>query len=200
MKPKYASTTVEGEIPTNYEVWTGRIIGLREGGFSYHAIAACVQWNSSTVMRVWKQGTDKHRTARKTSSGRRKVTSEHDNRHLLQMTVNDGTASSSELAVHWSPATGVLMSDLTIYRRLLHSALRARMLLYRIPQAGNHRRMDLQWAHEYRAWQADWYQVVYSGELHFNLWDHNGCVHLRMNATGQLWQSTLPSRVHYRTT
>ncbi|GFW55034.1 uncharacterized protein TNCV_2786491 [Trichonephila clavipes] len=31
----------------------GRIIGLREGGFSNHAIRARVQRNSSTMMRVW---------------------------------------------------------------------------------------------------------------------------------------------------
>ncbi|GFX84585.1 uncharacterized protein TNCV_723931 [Trichonephila clavipes] len=48
-----------------------RIIGIREGGFSYHAIGARVQRNSSTVMRVWKQLTDEHRTTQKTGSGRR---------------------------------------------------------------------------------------------------------------------------------
>ncbi|GFX97702.1 uncharacterized protein TNCV_3065891 [Trichonephila clavipes] len=36
----------------------GRIIGLREGEFSYRAIGARMQRNSSTVMRVWKQWTD----------------------------------------------------------------------------------------------------------------------------------------------
>ncbi|GFU36393.1 transposable element Tcb2 transposase [Trichonephila clavipes] len=55
----------------------GRIIGLREGGFSYRAIGARVQRNSSAVMRIWKQWTDEHRTTRKTGSGRRK---DHDSR------------------------------------------------------------------------------------------------------------------------
>ncbi|GFS53029.1 hypothetical protein TNCV_331441 [Trichonephila clavipes] len=39
------------------------------GGFSYRAIGARVQWNSSTVMGFWKQWTDEHRTIRKTGSG-----------------------------------------------------------------------------------------------------------------------------------
>ncbi|GFX17109.1 uncharacterized protein TNCV_4266351 [Trichonephila clavipes] len=39
----------------------GKNIGLREG-FSYHAIGACVQRNSSIVMRVLKQWTGEHRT------------------------------------------------------------------------------------------------------------------------------------------
>ncbi|GFW30471.1 transposable element Tc1 transposase [Trichonephila clavipes] len=45
-------------------------------------------------MRIWKQWTDKHRTTRKTGSGRWKVTSACDDRHLLCMVVNDHTASS----------------------------------------------------------------------------------------------------------
>ncbi|GFS56516.1 transposable element Tc1 transposase [Trichonephila clavipes] len=61
------------------------IIGLREGGFSYRAVGACVERKSSTMMRVWKQWTDEHRTTRKTASGRRKVTLARDDRHLLRM-------------------------------------------------------------------------------------------------------------------
>ncbi|GFT95752.1 uncharacterized protein TNCV_311161 [Trichonephila clavipes] len=77
-----------------------RIIGLQEGGFSYHVIGARLQRNSSPVMRVWKQWTDEHRTTRKTGSGRWKGTSVHDDRHLLCVVVNDRTASSRQLATH----------------------------------------------------------------------------------------------------
>ncbi|GFS51396.1 uncharacterized protein TNCV_548751 [Trichonephila clavipes] len=76
----------------------GRIIGLREGAFFYHAVGTCVQRNSSTVMRVSKQWTDEHRTTRKTGSGPRKVASAHDAGPLLRMSVNDRTASSRQLA------------------------------------------------------------------------------------------------------
>ncbi|GFV29075.1 transposable element Tcb2 transposase [Trichonephila clavipes] len=71
-------------------------------------------------MRIWKQWIDEYRTTRKTGSGRRKVTSARDDRHLLCMTVNDRTASSRELAARWSTATGVLMSASSIPRRLQH--------------------------------------------------------------------------------
>ncbi|GFW59481.1 transposable element Tcb2 transposase [Trichonephila clavipes] len=46
----------------------GSIFGLRERGFSYRAIGARVQRNSSTVMRFWKQWTDEHRTTQETGS------------------------------------------------------------------------------------------------------------------------------------
>ncbi|GFT45921.1 uncharacterized protein TNCV_2250591 [Trichonephila clavipes] len=108
-------------------------------------------------MRVLKQWTDEHRTTRKTSSGRLKVTSACDDRHLLRMEVNDCIASSRHLVACWFTATGVLMSASSIRRRLLHRGLRARVPLYRILLKVNHRRLRLQWAHEHRAWQADWH-------------------------------------------
>ncbi|GFS90173.1 transposable element Tc1 transposase [Trichonephila clavipes] len=83
----------------------GRIIVLREGGFSYRTTGAHVQRNSSTVLRVWKQWTDEHRTTPKTGSGRRKVTSVRDDRHLLHKAVNVRTVSSRQLAKRWSTAT-----------------------------------------------------------------------------------------------
>ncbi|GFV24814.1 transposable element Tcb2 transposase [Trichonephila clavipes] len=82
------------------------------------------------MMRVWKQWTDEHRTTRKTGSGRWRVTSALDDRHLLWMTVNDLTASLRQLAARRSTATGVLMLPSLIHRRLLQRGLRARVPLY----------------------------------------------------------------------
>ncbi|GFT48294.1 transposable element Tc1 transposase [Trichonephila clavipes] len=65
-------------------------------------------------MRVWKQWTNEHRTTLKTGSGRRKGASVRDDRHLLQMALNDRTASSRQLAARLSTATCVLMSASSI--------------------------------------------------------------------------------------
>ncbi|GFW92256.1 uncharacterized protein TNCV_3541421 [Trichonephila clavipes] len=88
----------------------------------------------------------------KTGSGRQKVTSASDDQHLLNMGVNDHTASFRHLALRWSTATGVLMTALSIRRRLLHRGLRASVPLYRILLNANHQRLRLQWAHEHKAW------------------------------------------------
>ncbi|GFV27479.1 transposable element Tcb2 transposase [Trichonephila clavipes] len=111
-----------------------------------------MQRNSFTVMRVWKQWTDEHRTTRKTGSGRWKVTSARDDRHLLRMTGNDRAASSRQLKARWFTATGVLMSASSIR---CGRVLRARVHLVRILLTANHRLLRLQWTHEHRAWQAD---------------------------------------------
>ncbi|GFX76589.1 retrovirus-related Pol polyprotein from transposon 412 [Trichonephila clavipes] len=95
------------------------IVGLREAGLSYRAVAARVQRNSSTIMRVSKQWTDEGRTARKSVSGPRNVTSAREDRRLVRMAQTDRTAFSRQLAAQWSTATRVSLCASSIRRRLL---------------------------------------------------------------------------------
>ncbi|GFU69121.1 transposable element Tc1 transposase [Trichonephila clavipes] len=97
----------------------GRIVGLREAGLSYRAVAARVQRKSSTIMRVSKQWTDEGQTTRKSRSGPRNLTSARDDRRLLRMAQTDRTASSRKLAAQWSTAIGVSLCASSIRRRLL---------------------------------------------------------------------------------
>ncbi|GFX90755.1 transposable element Tcb2 transposase [Trichonephila clavipes] len=147
----------------------GRIVGLREAGLSYRAVAARVQRNSSTIMRVSKQWTDEGRTARKSGSGPRNVTSTREDRRLVRMAQTDRTAFSRQLAAQWSTATRVSLCASSIRRRLLQRGLRARIPLYRISLTQNHRRLRLHWANVHRSWRADWQQVVFSDKSRFNL-------------------------------
>ncbi|GFU94009.1 transposable element Tcb1 transposase [Trichonephila clavipes] len=50
------------------------------------------------------------------------------------------------------------------------------------PHTANHQRLRLQWAHEHRAWQVHWHQVVFSNESRFNLWDYDGLILVRRSA------------------
>ncbi|GFV24294.1 hypothetical protein TNCV_422841 [Trichonephila clavipes] len=79
------------------------------------------------------QGTDDHRTTQKTGSGRQKLMSARDHRHLLRMEVKGRTASSRQLAASCSTATGVLMSACV---DSLHPGMVARVPLYRIALYG----------------------------------------------------------------
>ncbi|GFW67291.1 hypothetical protein TNCV_3337921 [Trichonephila clavipes] len=86
----------------------GRIICLREGEFSYHAIGARVQRNNSIVMRVGKQWTDEHRTTRKTGSERRKQ--DNARPHVLK-TVRDFCSAQRMQLLPW-PAYSSDMSPI----------------------------------------------------------------------------------------
>ncbi|GFT01092.1 transposable element Tc1 transposase [Trichonephila clavipes] len=138
----------------------GRIVGLREAGLSYRPVAARVQRNSSTIMRVSKQWTDEGRTARKSVSGPRNVTSAREDRRLVRMAQTDRTAFSRQLVAQWSTATGVSLCASSIRRRLLQRGLRARIPLCRIHLTQNYRSLQLHWANVHRSWRADWQQQV----------------------------------------
>ena len=146
---------------------------LRRRIFFCIAVAARVQRNSSTLMRVLKQRTNEHWTTQKTCSRRRIITSVPDDRHLFCMAVNDNTASSSRLTARWSTGGCALILASSISRRLLHRKMLVRMNLYRILLTGNHRQLRVQWPHEHRTWENVWHQAVFSGESHFNLWDYD---------------------------
>ncbi|GFX45807.1 transposable element Tc1 transposase [Trichonephila clavipes] len=156
----------------------GKIVGLREAGLSYRAVAARVQRNSSTIMRVSKQWTDE---GRKSGSGPQNVTSAPDDRRLVRMAQMDRTASR-KLAAQWSTATGVSLCASSIQRRLLQRGLHARIPLYRIPLTQNHCHLRLHWVNVHRSWRADWLQVVFSDESCFNLWHHDGRIRVRRYA------------------
>ncbi|GFV79946.1 transposable element Tc1 transposase [Trichonephila clavipes] len=133
-------------------------------------------------MRVSKQWMDEGRTARKSVSGPRNVTSAREDRRLVRMAQTDRTAFSRQLAAQWSTATRVSLCASSIRRRLLQRGLRARIPLYRIPLTQNHRRQRLHWAKVHRSWRADWQQVVFSDKSRFNLWHHDGRIRVRLYA------------------
>ncbi|GFS95251.1 transposable element Tc1 transposase [Trichonephila clavipes] len=154
----------------------GRIVGLPEAGLSYRAVAARVQRNSSTIMRVSKQCTYEGRTARKSGSGPRNVTSARDDRRLVRRAQTDRTASSRQLAAQRSTATGVS----SIRRRLLQRGLHARIPFYTgflsrktIATCGYNGPMCI---------GAGGQQVIFSDESRFNLWNHEGRIRVRRYA------------------
>ncbi|GFX44053.1 hypothetical protein TNCV_4118491 [Trichonephila clavipes] len=71
---------------------------FREAGFSYRAIGARVQRNSSPVRRVWKQWTDEHRINQKTVSGRRK---QDNSRTHVAKTVGDFCSAKHMQLLPW---------------------------------------------------------------------------------------------------
>ncbi|GFY12555.1 hypothetical protein TNCV_2447461 [Trichonephila clavipes] len=82
------------------------------------AIRTRGQQNSSTETRVWKELTEEHRATQKTVSGRRKVTSACDDKHLVRMTMNARAVSSRQLAARWYTVTSVIMSATSIHQGL----------------------------------------------------------------------------------
>ncbi|GFV50086.1 mariner transposase [Trichonephila clavipes] len=63
------------------------------------------------------------------------------------------------------------------------------------PLTTNHRRLRLQWAHEHRAWQANWHQAVFSDESPFNSGTTMAAFVLDAMPVNATFQSTLSNDI-----
>ena len=110
------------------------------------------------------------------------MTTGRDDRHIVRMVGTDRTASSTVLSPRWSTAAGLDLSASRVRRRLLRAGLVARMPLRRLPLSRDHQPLRLQWARERHHWRAEWRNVVFSDESHFNMSYNDGCIGVRRYA------------------
>ncbi|GBM11356.1 hypothetical protein AVEN_13584-1 [Araneus ventricosus] len=100
----------------------GRVVGLREGGFSFRDIPERLGRNVSTVHDCWQQWSREGTTSRRPGSGRPRGTTERKDRRVRRMAVAHRTASEAEIRA----AVGTTVTQRTVTNWLLQGQLRAR--------------------------------------------------------------------------
>src|SRR5215813_6521021 len=93
----------------------GRVIGIREGGFSFLNIAERLGRNVSTVHDCWQQWSRKGATSRRPGSGRPCATTEREDCHIRRMAVAHRTASAAEIRA----AVDTTVTQRTVRNRLI---------------------------------------------------------------------------------
>ena len=88
----------KGAISASECIRTGRMVGLREAGLSYHDTAARTGHAATTVVCVWNLWREEGRAQRQAGTGPHNVTTAWDNRHIVRMAVMNRTASSTVLS------------------------------------------------------------------------------------------------------
>ncbi|GBN18814.1 hypothetical protein AVEN_167375-1 [Araneus ventricosus] len=81
----------------------GRVVGLREGGFSFRDIAERLGRNVSTAHDCWQQWSREGTASRRPGSGRPRGTTKREDRHVRRMVVAHRTASAAEIRVAVTP-------------------------------------------------------------------------------------------------
>ncbi|GBN57469.1 hypothetical protein AVEN_214902-1 [Araneus ventricosus] len=107
----------------------GRVIGLREGGFSFRDIAERLGRNVSTVHDCWVRWSRDGTASRRPGSGRPRGTTEREDRRIRRTAVSHRTASAAEIRA----AVGTTVTQRTVRNRLLDVQLRARRPVACIP-------------------------------------------------------------------
>ncbi|GBM54029.1 hypothetical protein AVEN_215401-1 [Araneus ventricosus] len=130
----------------------GRVVGLREGGFSFRDIAERLARNVSTVHDCWQQWSREGTDSRRLGSERPRGNTEREDRRVRRMAVAHRTASAAEIRA----AVGTTVIQRTVANRLHQGQLRARRPVACIPLIPNHCRLRREWCLAIAHWRTEW--------------------------------------------
>ena len=153
----------------------GRIVDLREAGWTYRRITAHVRNNVSVTCHCFHQWSVEHSHTRILGFGRPRSTDVRQYRRIVQAAVVARTPSRNEIRVHITPA----MSPRTTGNRLLAAGLRLRVLVARLRLTPRHGQAWLLWCRESVDWRVEWRSVVFSDDNRFCLYASDGRTRVR---------------------
>ncbi|GFV54921.1 transposable element Tcb1 transposase [Trichonephila clavipes] len=148
----------------------GRIIVRLECGRTQLEVSEELGIAQSIISRLWKQFQDEGNQSRCYSTGRPRVTTPNEDRHLAATAKRNRRSTTSDLSRQLSSATGTTVSRQTVYRRLEHIGLYARKPVRCVPLTATHCRLRLTWSREHALWTPQqWSCVMFSDESKFSL-------------------------------
>ncbi|KFM65011.1 Transposable element Tc3 transposase, partial [Stegodyphus mimosarum] len=141
----------------------GRVIGLKEAGWSYRRIARYLRRNDATIRRYWQEWVNHGRTQRQEGRGRSREKTEREDGAIVRAALAASDASLSSIV----RATSASVTARTIHRRLTERGLRSRR---RLPLTSVQRQVRLQWCRAHSHWNVTvWSKIVFSDESPFEL-------------------------------
>ncbi|GFX47302.1 HTH_Tnp_Tc3_2 domain-containing protein [Trichonephila clavipes] len=148
----------------------GRIIGLREAGWSNRRIGRHLGRSDMVVARCWQQWITEGRVYRRRGSGRPRNTNDREDRAIRRVATSAPTTSLALIQRHLPPSRHPVPSRETIRRRLTEVGLRSRRPLRRLPLTPHHRQCRLDFCRPRATWSVtDWRRVIFSDESRFSL-------------------------------
>ncbi|GFX64106.1 transposable element Tcb2 transposase [Trichonephila clavipes] len=157
----------------------GRIIGLREAGWSNRRIGRDLGRSDMVVARCWQQWITEGRVYRRGGSGRPRNTNDREDRAIRRVATSAPTTSLASIQRHLPPSRLPVPSRETIRRRLTEVGLRSRRPLRRLPLTLHHRQCRLDFCRPRATWSVtDWRRVIFSDESRCSLSadDHRTCL------------------------
>ncbi|GFU19354.1 HTH_Tnp_Tc3_2 domain-containing protein [Trichonephila clavipes] len=141
----------------------GRIIGLREAGWSNRRIGRHLGRSDMVVARCWQQWITEGRVYRRGGSGRPRNTNDREDRAIRRVATSAPTTSLASIQRHLPPSRYPVPSRETIRRRLTEVGLRSRRPLRRLPLTLTKTLTSATWS------VTDWRRVIFSDESRFSL-------------------------------
>ncbi|GFU56304.1 transposable element Tcb2 transposase [Trichonephila clavipes] len=148
----------------------GKIIGILEAGWSATEVTRQLDLSDCVVRRCWNQWIRKMLFTRRPGSGRPRLTSRQENRHVVRNARVQPTASSAAIQAQVVPSLGAPVSSRTMRRCLGEGYSGSRHPLRVLPLTPTDRRLRLEWCRARGNWTAaELNHVVFNDESRFNL-------------------------------
>ncbi|GFW94694.1 HTH_Tnp_Tc3_2 domain-containing protein [Trichonephila clavipes] len=145
----------------------GGIIGRLECGRTQLEVTEELGIAQSVISRLWQRFQD---VSRCYSTSRPQGTTPNEDRYLAVTANRNRRSTASDLSRQLSSATGTTVSRQTVYRRLGHIGLYARIHVRCVPLTATHCRLRLTWSREHALWTPQqWSCVMFFDESRFSL-------------------------------
>lgn len=149
-----------------------RAVGMVQMGATHAHVATTLGCARITITRLMRRYRQTGRTVDMPRSGRPRVTTANEDRHLRILHLRNRFLTVTESA---TTGLGHAISRRTAARRLRQHGIRAYRPNRGVHLTRQHRRQRLQWARNVRQWQArNWRRVIFSDESRFQLYKNDG--------------------------
>lgn len=147
------------------EVERGQIVLLRSQSKTLAAIARIMKCSRCAVRTTLKRYEGSGTLTNRPKSGRKRLTTAREDRHIERIAIRERTKSSRDLSSELLERHGVCISARTVRRRLVESGLHGRIARRKPRLTAEHKKKRLQWAQKYKNWTVeDWGNVLWSDE------------------------------------
>lgn len=147
------------------------IKALLEAGLSQRQAAGVVKVSKKCVSNVAQKLKRNLPLTNTPGQGRKRKSTEADDRALLRLCKKDRTKSSQQLSADWILSNGDRLSPPTIRRRLVGMGYRSYTAKKKPLRTVQHRKKRLRFAKDHQCWSKEWNKVIWSDEAHFELFN-----------------------------
>lgn len=156
------------------------IINAVKDGMSYSQVSELFDVSKSAVGDIIKRFKTRKSVENKKRTGRRKITTEHEDRILVRLSKNDPRMNAVELNEIMRTNYNVECSVDTTKRRLRQANLFGRRPAKKPLISAKNRKARIEFAKKYLKWEAkDWSKVLFSDESKFMVFESDGIKYVR---------------------
>lgn len=152
------------------EVQVAHAVALIQHGHSIRYVSRDLRVSPSVIQRLWNRFRETGQYVRKAGQGRKRKTTQNQDRFLVLSSLRKRTATARDLLNDLRRAHGIEISDQTVRNRLKEANLKPRRPVRKPRLTRHHKAARMRFAREHRDWQLrHWTPVLFTDESRFRL-------------------------------